>query len=238
MLKERSNETEVMDDLQLGGKLMTQTLHELDFINHWLGGNAVTIAGINQLFSKLPNELSQPLTIADLGCGSGDLIKSMVRWAKKKNMPIKVTGIDANQFIIDHARHSSLQYSEIFYENLNVFAENFQNSHYDMITCTLFCHHFTDDELIGLLKSWKKQAQIGIVINDLHRHWLAYHLIKWLTRWFSKSEMVKNDAKLSVARAFVRKDLENILAEAGITDYTLSWHWAFRWKIVIDTRKK
>ncbi|MBC8109619.1 MAG: methyltransferase domain-containing protein [Verrucomicrobia bacterium] len=236
MFKKRSYETEVMDDLQLGGNLMTQTLHELDFINRWLGGNIVTITGIKQLLSNYATQPDKPINIADLGCGSGDLMKIMVHWARKKDLMVKITGIDANDFIINHARNNSSQYGEISYENLNVFAGNFQNLQYDIITCTLFCHHFTDDELIILFKSWKQQAQIGIVVNDLHRHWVAYHAIKWLTQWFSKSSMVKNDAKLSVARAFLRKELESVLAQAGITDYTISWHWAFRWKIVINTK--
>jgi hypothetical protein len=74
---------------------------------------------------------------------------------------------------------------------------------------------------------------VGIVVNDLHRHWLAYHAIKILTRLFSKSAMVKYDAPLSVLRGFTRGELADILKKAGIVQYTLKWKWAFRWQIII-----
>jgi len=78
----------------------------------------------------------------------------------------------------------------------------------------------------------KEQARIGIVINDLHRHPLAYHSIRYLTKWFSKSYMTQYDAKLSVLRGFYREELENLLIEAGWENIEISWQWAFRWLVV------
>ena len=82
-------------------------------------------------------------------------------------------------------------------------------------------------------QSFKQQARLGIIVNDIHRHPLAYYSIKWLTGLFSKSAMVKFDAPLSVLRAFTRKELEQILLKAEIEHYELSWKWAFRWQLVI-----
>lgn len=42
----RSHAPEIMDDLQCSGEVVHQTLRELDFINHWLGGNKVTLEGL------------------------------------------------------------------------------------------------------------------------------------------------------------------------------------------------
>lgn len=78
-----------------------------------------------------------------------------------------------------------------------------------------------------------KQVNLGIVINDLHRHPFAYHSIKILTRLFSKSSMVKYDAPLSVQRAFTKKELVRLMENAGIEHYKIKWKWAFRWQIVI-----
>jgi hypothetical protein len=82
----------------------------------------------------------------------------------------------------------------------------------------------------------KHQVRIGIVINDIHRHWLAYYSIKLLTRLFSKSAMVKFDAPLSVLRAFSRQELSDILHQAGIRHFQLSWKWAFRWQAVCPAK--
>jgi hypothetical protein len=103
----------------------------------------------------------------------------------------------------------------------------------DIITCTLFTHHFTDEELLKLFSSFLKKARLGIVINDLHRHRLAYFSIKALTRLFSKSPMVQNDGPLSVLRSFSKKDFISVLAQAGIKNSQIKWFWAFRWQVVV-----
>jgi hypothetical protein len=115
----------------------------------------------------------------------------------------------------------------------NIFSSEFLLSKVDVCTCTLFTHHFTDLELVQLLKGMKSKSNLGIVINDLHRNPIAYHSIKLLTKLFSKSPMVQNDGPLSVLRAFSKADWERILDEAGIKDFQLTWHWAFRWQVLI-----
>ena len=76
---------------------------------------------------------------------------------------------------------------------------NFENKKPDIIFSSLFCHHFTDDELIKMLQWMKENAKLGFFINDLQRHPLAYHSIKYITKFFSKSYLVKNDCALFCA---------------------------------------
>ncbi|WP_373400735.1 hypothetical protein V8V91_17580 [Algoriphagus halophilus] len=123
--------------------------------------------------------------------------------------------------------------SEITFEVQNVFEPGFSDYKVDITTCTLFTHHFTDQELIDLLKSLREKSRLGIVINDLHRHWFAYYSIKVLTRLFSKSKMVQNDAPLSVLRSFSKRDWEKILSSAQLKNFEISWHWAFRWQVLV-----
>ena len=68
----RSNQIEIMDDLQCQGEVVHQTLRELEFINRWLGGNVVTLEAVKKLIMNRDHET---LTIADLGCGGGDMLK-------------------------------------------------------------------------------------------------------------------------------------------------------------------
>ncbi|MDJ1506846.1 methyltransferase domain-containing protein [Xanthocytophaga agilis] len=231
-MKTRSYEKEIMDEFSTGGEVMDQTLRELRFINKWLGGNKVTLQGLTKLFQHY-NTSSKTLQIADLGCGGGDMLICMSQWVRKRQQPVQFTGIDANEYIVGYAQKHTFPYPEISYLNLDVFSDDFRQLSYDIVTGTLFCHHFTDEQLISLFRNLKQQVRVGIVINDLHRHWFAYHSIKWLTRWFSRSEMVRYDAKLSVKRGFLRSDWERILNQAGIKKYELTWCWAFRWRLVI-----
>jgi hypothetical protein len=80
----------------------------------------------------------------------------------------------------------------------------------------------------------QQNSQIGFFINDLQRHWLAYYSIKWLTKIFSKSRLVKNDAPLSVARGFHKSEWNTLFDLAQIKSVTINWKWAFRYLIVYN----
>lgn len=227
-LQHRSTEEEIMDDLACQGEVVDQTLRELDFINKWLGGNPVTLKPLNKILSL---HHGQNLTIVDLGCGSGEMLRIIQR--RHADKALKLIGIDANPNITHFAQQHSAAYSNITYETTDVLSEVFQSRHFDVVLATLFLHHFTHAQLVRLLSSLHRQTQKAIIINDLHRHPLAYLSIRWLTRWFSKSSMVQFDAPLSVARGFKKNEWLAILKEAGITHYTLKWKWAFRWQLVV-----
>ncbi len=229
-LAHRSEEKELMDDLDCTGEMLNQTLQELRIINKWLGGNHVTTSGLALVMRERP-QLSY--TIADVGCGGGDMISVMAKWAKRnhRGKQISFIGIDANKNIIDLAKDKLVDLEQVKWRVQNVFDPQFSEEMVDIATCTLFAHHFTEDELVGLLKGLRKKSRLGVIINDLHRHPIAYYSIKILTGLFSKSPMVKNDAPLSVMRSFSRKDWINVLHRAGCTDYQITWHWAFRWRV-------
>jgi 2-polyprenyl-3-methyl-5-hydroxy-6-metoxy-1,4-benzoquinol methylase len=229
-LASRSSGVEIMDDLECSGPVVDQTLRELETINTLLGGNYVTLNGLDQLLTN--GRVTRKFTIADVGCGGGDLLRLMARWAVRKSLDIEFTGIDANPNIIRFAKEHTPE-NTIHYETMNIFEERFYARKFDIVVGTLFFHHFSDDQLIDFFKKVREHVSIGVVINDLHRHAFAYYSIKLLTRLFSKSAMVKYDAPLSVARSFRKKDWKNILERAGITNYQIRWMWAFRWQVVI-----
>jgi SAM-dependent methyltransferase len=231
-LRERASGPELMDDLTLASDALRQNLDELETINTWLGGYAPVL---NALARLRPRFLSgRPVRVADLGSGGGDTLRHIARWAHKNAVPVELMGIDANPFMLEYAGAKSQPYPEISYQQFDIFSPQFQAQSYDVITCSLFCHHFTDDELVPLLRQWQQQAQVAVVINDLHRHWLAYYSIKWLTRLLGGSYLVQHDAPLSVARGFRRQDWVRLLARAGVERYKVRWRWAFRWQVIIN----
>lgn len=227
MLEKRSDELEIMDDLDISGPVIAQTLRELNTINKRLGGNQISVSAYKTFAKK-----DTIITMADLGCGGGDIMVEMAKWSRKRGVKSSFVGIDANPHIVKYAEEHTCKYPEITYQPINIFSDEFKKQQFDIIHCCLFVHHFTTSELISLFKQFKEQASIGVIINDLHRHPLAYWSILLLTSLFSKSTMVKNDASISVARGFKKSELKEILAEAGIKNYQLSWKWAFRWKLV------
>lgn len=219
-----------MDDLESSGEVIDQTLRELEVINRLLGGNYVTTNGLAKLLKGKSKEST--VTIADLGCGGGDILKLIAQWADKRQLNVELIGFDANPSIIEYAKENCAAHPNVRFEVQDIFGIEFRQRKFDIICCTLFTHHFTDEQLTAIFRQFNSQATMGTVINDLHRHWLAYYSIKLLTQLFSKSPMVKNDAPLSVARSFHKKDLRQILKKAGIDSHRLKWMWAFRWQLI------
>jgi 2-polyprenyl-3-methyl-5-hydroxy-6-metoxy-1,4-benzoquinol methylase len=230
-LSVRSAESETMDDLQCSGPVLTQTLRELEFINKWLGGNNVTTNALKSFsYPSLPHT---KFTIADLGCGGGDMLRLIDRWAKRKNLNVELMGIDANPNIIKYAINSAPRSDNISFYTLDIFSQEFRKLKFDIVIGTLFFHHFSDAALIRFFSDLRQQVRLGIIINDIHRHFLAYYSILWLTKLFSKSSMVRNDAPLSVRRAFSRAELHDILVKAGYSNFQIKWKWAFRWEVIV-----
>lgn len=229
-LANRSQQEEIMDDLASSGPVINQTLHELETINTLLGGNYVTLNGLRSLIDD--GYSNKSIAVADLGCGGGDILRLIAKWGRQKRINLQLVGIDANPNIIRFAEAHTSE-NNIRYQGVNIFSDEFRKEKFDVVVSTLFFHHFTSEQLVDFFKQLKDQVSIGIIINDLHRHWFAYYSIKWLTKLFSKSPMVKNDAPLSVARSFRKKDWRDIFEKAGISNYRLRWMWAFRWQVVI-----
>lgn len=218
-----------MDDFLMEGALLRDTLDKLGTINKWLGGNSITIHGVKQLLKNKPKEITY--RIVDLGCGHGDILRLIANFGRKKGYKLQLTGVDANQDTVDYAKELSVNYPEISFKKENVFSDSFKNSEYDMVLATLFLHHFKTEELKVLLKIIHQQAQIGIVVNDLHRNIIAYRLFSFLGLFIS-NDMIKEDGLTSILRAFKRKDLQDITKTLKF-NATITWKWAFRYQWII-----
>lgn len=225
-LRQRSYQKELMDGNDIPFEAMAQTLKELNIVNTRLGGHAITIKGIRQLIKD-----KEKVSICEIGCGGGDNLFAIYKYCLKKNIPVTFIGIDINPECIAFAKQ---QYSQLPCQWIcsDYALVNFENNPPDIIFSSLFCHHFTNEELVAMLKWQQQSSRKGFFINDLHRHWLAYYLIKYITKFFSKSYLVKNDACLSVARSFTKEDWNQLFQQAGIKEYTINWRWAFRFLVI------
>ena len=221
-LSRRSYQKELMDADDIPFAAMAQTLKELNTVNTRLGGHAITLEGVKRLRDDRP-----PLVICEIGCGGGDNLHAIDRYCRNKHIPVHFIGIDMNAECIAFARQ---QYPQLACEWIcsDYALVEWEQGQPDIIFSSLFCHHFTDAQLVGMLRWLHRNSRLGFFINDLHRHWLAYYLIKYITRFFSRSYLVKNDACLSVARSFRKKEWINLVRQAGVPLDHIGWRWAFR----------
>ena len=229
--KYRSHEEEIMDDLDYNGPILHDALDKLAKINRWLGGNKVTINGLKKALKNHPK--TKPITIVDLGCGGGDILREVSRFGKKNNYNFQLIGIDANPNTVGYADKLSQNYDNIKFQAIDVFSEEFNTLKYDLVLTTLFLHHFKEDQLVSFLKPVLKKAKLGIVANDLHRHKLAYYLFKLLSTTI-KNKTIVEDGLTSILRGFKQQELEEISNQLN-AKYQVKWKWAFRFQWILSS---
>jgi 2-polyprenyl-3-methyl-5-hydroxy-6-metoxy-1,4-benzoquinol methylase len=228
----RSEAEEIMDDLDYNGPILHDALDKLAKINQWLGGNKVTINGLAKVLKNHPK--NQLIVIIDLGCGGGDMLREVSRFGKKYGYQFQLIGIDANQHTIAYAKMRSEGYDNIEYKTIDIFSEAFYTLKFDLVLTTLFFHHFKDNELVSFLKPVLKKAKLGVVVNDLHRHKLAYYLFKLLCMTI-KNKTIVEDGLTSVLRGFKRQELVEISQQLD-TNYQIQWKWAFRFQWILKQK--
>lgn len=224
--KERSQELEILD---LDSSHYTQDEYKhclklLGRINQWLGGFQAT----KKAFTHLKKN---PESILEVGCGGGYLCQLMSQWFPQA----QITGIDINPAAVEETRKFN-------FSNKNVNSEQQQNktlayttNQFDVVTTMLVCHHMNDQELVEFFRECYRICRCAVIINDLHRHIIAYTGFFLIAPIFFPSRLIWNDGCLSIRRAFHKNEWVKILTKAGFSEdqYELRWNWAFRWTLTI-----
>jgi len=227
MFKQRSYQKELLDESDIQQELLYQNLKELEFINKYLGGHSISLKG----FKEIVVDKVKVYTIIDIGCGGGDSLKAISRWSKIGGYKINLTGIDLKENCIEYAQNNCKEYGEINFRCVDFRSVFSTQIPIDIVHASLFCHHFKENEIVEFVKLCNSNKSI-FVINDLERNPIAYYAIKFLTKIFSKSSLVKNDAPVSVLRGFKKTEWNTILQSAGIKKYTIKNRWAFRHMVI------
>lgn len=234
--KYRTDESETMDDFGMEGEILRDALDKIAKINQLLGGNQLTLRGVQDLIRNISK--SNEIRIVDVGCGNGDMLRTLADFGLKNNLKFQLIGIDANNFTVSHAQKLSEEYSNISYQCKDVFDKPFGELKYDIILCTLTLHHFKDNEIIYLLNVFNANANIGIVINDLQRSAVAYRLFQALCFVFRLNDMSREDGLISILRGFKKEELIKFSEKLNFSNYKIHWKWAFRYQWIIKKDKE
>ncbi|TRX16723.1 methyltransferase domain-containing protein [Flavobacterium franklandianum] len=230
--KYRSEEPEIMDDFAMEGEILREALDKIAKINQLLGGNQLTLQGVQELIVKIPK--GTQINIVDVGCGNGDMLRTLADYGFKNHFKFNLIGIDANNFTINHAIKLSDNYPNISYRCEDVFDKAFTELKYDIVLCTLTLHHFKKDKILQLMTVFNANSNIGIVINDLQRSALAYRLFQVLCFVFRLNSMSREDGLVSILRGFKKEDFVCFSKKLKLNNYKIQWKWAFRYQWIIE----
>jgi SAM-dependent methyltransferase len=233
--KHRSTEPEWMDDKGVTLETLDECLGQLEKINIGTLAYRPTLYWLAHVLTSFRPD--RPVTIFDIGCGGGDMLRKIAAWAKKKNIAIDLTGIDINPLAKIVAEKRTRKISPIRYETADIYTLG-PDRRADFIISSLFTHHLDDAELHRFIGWMEDHAEQGWLSNDLHRHPIAYYGIKYILALMPfANPIVRNDAPVSVARAFTKDEWRSRLGEAGISagQTAIQWHVPFRYSV---TRRK
>ncbi len=222
----RATGLEIMDDFSLGAEEIDPLLSGLEMVNQFLGGYNVVFSALKE--ASVQNHFH----ISDWGCGGGDVLRAIHQKTKKENLNLIFTGIDATPAAVNFANRKNTS-PQINFILADVLSEEISALKFDIVLSTLFTHHFDDEAWVLLIHKMLACSRHAVIIDDLHRHWLAYYAIKVITQIVTKSRLARYDGPLSVLKGFKRKELENLLQKTGIKNYKIRWMWIFRWQIIL-----
>ena len=185
-------------------------LRSLEQVNRWSLGARPTLHWLDPV-TQLHS--ARELTIVDVGCGSGDMLRHIERWAERRKLAVKLIGIDLSQTTIELARSWTAKNSRIEWIAGDAFA---YTEPVDIVLSALLTHHLSTEEIVRFLRWMEATAHCGWLINDLCRERTPYKLFSILAAVARWHPMVRHDGPASFRRSFREADWERLLAEAGI----------------------
>ena len=224
--RQRSTTPEWMDDATVAGPDTFATLRHIAHVNRFLGGARATLRA---LAHGIEPGHKAPISILDIGAGAADIPVAMVRWARARGLDLHIVAVDFNPAICAWTRERVADFAEIEVVEADVFALPYPPESFDVVHCAMFLHHFPQAQAATILEIMYGLCRRRLIVNDLHRHPLAFHTITWISRLLPCSAMFRHDAPVSVLRGFQLPDWEELARLSGIDTLRVDWHWPFRY---------
>jgi len=232
MFKTRSSQLERLDTGDYTPEEYERFLREISFINRFLGDNR---ALRRTLFKQIEIENPPTFSVLDVGAGSGEMLRSIARFATKQNKTARLCGLELNARSARAIIEESKNYSEIEAVRGDAFDLPFGDDAFDYAICSLFTHHFTDGNLLKILAEMNRVARRRIFVIDLYRHAAAYFFYKIFCAAFRISPLVREDGSLSILRSFTPDELETLGRKANLKAVSVKRCFPFR--LVLEGRK-
>lgn len=225
MFKERSDKLERLDTGDYTAEEYECCLAELSFINRVLGDEA---ALKKTLLREIETNDLKTFSVLDVGAGSGEMLRAIAGFAGKKNRKARLCGLELNarsaKAILEESKNS---FGEIRAVRGDALQLPFADDAFDYAICSLFTHHFTDENVVKILSEMNRVAR-RIFVIDLHRHRAAYLFYKIFCFGFRISSLVREDGSLSILRGFKLIELEKLGREARLENLSVERYFPFR----------
>jgi len=232
VFRTRSHKLERIDTGDYTPDEYEQFLREIAFINRILGDNQ---ALRKTLLKDIELEDLKEFSVLDVGAGSGELLRAISRFSRKQNRKTRLYGLELNARSAAAILEESRTLAELYAVRGDAFQLPFADDAFDYAICSLFTHHFTDENIVRILVEMSRVARRRIFVIDLHRHAAAYFFYKIFCAAFRISPLVREDGSLSILRSFKPSELKKIGEKAKLKNSSIERIFPFR--LVLEGEK-
>lgn len=227
-LSARDRHPELMDDPQVDAVAHRQALRGLARINRW----SATVGRLWRPIRQLANDQRErPIRVLDVGCGGGDVLIGLWKKSLAANVPLELGGCDISETALREAdRNTAKAGCSAEFIKVDVIRDPLPGS-WDVIYCSLFLHHFSNEDAVRLLRSFRAAAEQLVLVDDLIRSQFGYLLSLVGTSLLSRSPIVHTDGPLSVRAAFSTSEIESLLNASGLQEASLTTGWPSRFLV-------
>jgi len=222
----RSNAMELLDESGHDPAELAANFRDIQRVNQLLGGTSTILRHLPPLVDAIPP--AQPVTVLDLATGSADIPLAISRWAKRHGKTMSIVASDSSEAILALARTQVEGHPEITVAQYDARAVPQPDKQFEIVLCSLSLHHFAPDDAVRVLREMDRLARTGFILNDLRRGRLGYAAAWIASRLTTRNRLTRNDAPLSVKRAYTPRELAVLLHRAGIDDAVIGTHPWFR----------
>jgi 2-polyprenyl-3-methyl-5-hydroxy-6-metoxy-1,4-benzoquinol methylase len=224
----RSGQAEILDS-PLPPADLAGILRDLARFNGVMQGHRPVLQWLDRAVKDLPPD--RPLTLLDIGCGYGDLLRAIRDWAQRRGRAFRLIGIDLSPQVVEVARSVTSATDDIEYHATDIFAFT-PSAPIDFVVTSLVAHHLSDQMIVRFLRWMETTASRGWMIYDLQRSIVSFYFIALAGVALWLHPVVVYDGRISVARALTRREWEARLAEAGLPRAMIDLRWfMFRFAI-------
>jgi ubiquinone/menaquinone biosynthesis C-methylase UbiE len=223
--KQRSHRLEYIDTGNYTAEEYDDCIGELQLVNRWMG-DAHSLR--TTLFREIESQSLTRFSILDVGAGSGELLRVAAAWAKQTNRRIRAVGLELNERSAASIIEESTEFDEISSVRADALKLPFAEAQFDYVICSLFTHHFLDEQVVEIFREMSRVAKRRIFVIDLHRHPIAYLLYTTLGKLVLHNRLLRHDGALSILRSFKVDEMLQLAQRAGLGDIWIERHFPYR----------
>jgi ubiquinone/menaquinone biosynthesis C-methylase UbiE len=223
--KQRSYELEHLDTGNYTAEEYEDCISELQLVNRWMGDAR---ALKQSLLKDVEQNSLKGFSVLDVGAGSGELLRVAATWARSTGRGFKGVGLELNERSAQAIREESNGFPEITSVRGDALRLPFADDEFDYVMCSLFTHHFVDEQVVHILREMSRVARRRIFVIDLHRDPVPYFFYTTLGKLVLKNRLLRHDGALSILRSFKADELEKLGQRAGLRDVLVEHHFPAR----------